>query len=322
MIWVRNILYDKHILSSTEVNIATIAVGNLAVGGTGKTPMTEYLIRLLSSTYQIAVLSRGYGRTTRGFRLADKNDTAATIGDEPMQIHCKFPNVPMAVCADRIKGVTQLQQLYPDLQCIILDDAYQHRRLRCGYYILLTSYSRLYVNDRMLPWGRLRDLPSQSIRANTIVVTKCPPIMQLIDRQVVSDNLQLASYQHLYYSSINYLPLNLSSVPLLVTGIANPMPLLEYVKQQYPSTQLLQYPDHHTFTQKDITQIINAAKQYEYVVTTEKDYMRMQQTPLVELLAEKLHVIAIQTDFGSDKEAFDHEILRYVSDNKPNRTKL
>ena len=143
VLWVRHILYDDHILHSMRVAVPTICVGNLAVGGTGKTPMTEYLVRLLSPMYKVAVLSRGYGRSTRGFRLAGPADTAQTIGDEPMQIHTSFPDIPVAVCGDRVEGVKQLQRLCPDVQCVILDDAYQHRRIRCGFNILLTPYDQI-----------------------------------------------------------------------------------------------------------------------------------------------------------------------------------
>ena len=226
-----------------------------------------------------------------------------------------FPDIPVAVCADRVKGVKRLQQLYPDLQCVILDDAYQHRQLRCGFYVLLTPYDCLYTNDHLLPWGRLRDLPSQSHRANVVVVTKCPSQMQPIDRRIVSNALHLASYQHLVYSSIGYAPIALGGTPLLVTGIANPLPLLEHLKAQYPDTELLAFPDHHVFTKLDIAQIMQKAAQYSYVVTTEKDYMRLLQTPLVEQLGNKLQVLAIQTDLGIDKEAFDRQILLYVSEN-------
>lgn len=314
-VWVRNVLYDDHVFRSTEVAIPTICVGNLAVGGTGKTPMAEYLISLLSPKYKVALLSRGYGRQTKGFRIANAQDTARTIGDEPMQIYTHFPEIPVAVCADRVKGVKRLQQLYPDLQCVILDDAYQHRKLRCGFYVLLTPYDRLYTNDHLLPWGRLRDLPSQSNRANVVVVTKCPNNMQPIDRRIVSNTLQLATYQHLCYSSIGYMPYTFHDTPLLVTGIANPMPLLEHLQQQFPDTELLAFADHHVFTTQDVARILSKAENYEHVVTTEKDYMRMQQTTLVEALAGKLHVLPIQTDLGVDKEVFDRQILLYVSEN-------
>lgn len=314
-VWVRNVLYDDRILPSYSVSVPTIGIGNLAVGGTGKTPMTECLIRLLSDDYRVAILSRGYGRKTSGFRLATSQDTAQTIGDEPMLIHSHFPHIPVAVCADRVQGVKQLQALYPDLQCVILDDAYQHRRLRCGFYILLTSYDNLYVNDYMLPRGMLRDLPSESSRANAVIVTKCPKKMQPIERRIVSNSLRLATYQNLYYSTIDYAPMDLPGTPLLVAGIANPTPLLEHLQQQYPATQLLAYNDHHHFSKRDVQYIVRKAEQYDCVVTTEKDYMRMLQTPLIELLGDKLHVAAIQTDLGIDREAFNRQVLLYVSEN-------
>ena len=319
-VWVRNVLYDDRVLPSHKVDVPTIAIGNLAIGGTGKTPMTEYLIRLLSPSYKVAVLSRGYGRKTSGFRIANAQDTAKTIGDEPMLIHTHYPNIPVAVCADRVQGVKQLQQQIPDLQCVILDDAYQHRKLRAGFYILLTSYDNLYVNDHMLPRGTLRDLPAESARANAVVVTKCPKTMQPIDRRIVSNSLRLASYQHLYYSSIGYAPLCISSTPLLVAGIANPAPLLHHLQQQYSDTELLAFADHRNFTKADIKLILNRAEQYKHVVTTEKDYMRMQQTPLVNALGKKLHVLPIQTDLGIDQDAFDRQILLYVSES--NRKKI
>lgn len=319
-VWVRNVLYDDRVLPSHKVDVPTIAIGNLAVGGTGKTPMTEYLIRLLSPTYKVAVLSRGYGRKTSGFRLANAQDTAKTIGDEPMLIHTHYPDIPVAVCADRVQGVKQLQQQIPDLQCVILDDAYQHRQLRAGFYILLTSYDKLYVHDHMLPRGTLRDLPAESARANAVVVTKCPKTMQPIDRRIVSNSLRLASYQHLYYSSIGYAPLRISSTPLLVAGIANPAPLLHHLQQQYPDTELLAFADHRNFTKADIKLILSRAEQYKHVVTTEKDYMRMLHTLLIEALGKKLHVLPIQTDLGIDQEAFDRQILLYVSES--NRKKI
>lgn len=314
-VWLRNELYDDRILPSYSVSVPTIAVGNLALGGTGKTPMTEYLIRLLSPNYKIAVLSRGYGRKTTGFRLAGADDTAKTIGDEPMLIHTHFPDIPVAVCADRVQGIKHLQQQFPDLQCVILDDAYQHRKLRAGFYILLTSYDNLYVNDYMLPRGLLRDLPSESTRANAVVVTKCPSKMQPIERRIVSNSLRLATYQQLYYSSIIYADVALPATPLLIAGIANPTPLLEHLQQQFPDTELLAFADHHQFTKQDIRLILNKAAQYECVVTTEKDYMRMQNTKLIDELADKLYVMPIQTDFIIDKESFDRQILLYVSEN-------
>ena len=315
VVWLRNMLYDERILPSSVVQVPTICVGNLAVGGTGKTPMTEYLLRLLSDKYKVAVLSRGYGRDSVGFRLAGPDDTADTIGDEPMLIHMHFAHIPVAVCANRVEGVKRLRQLIPDIQCVILDDAYQHRRLRCGYYILLTSYDNLYVNDHMLPRGRLRDLQIESRRANAVVVTKCPHKMPPIARRIVSNQLSLASYQDLCYSTIQYDDLEIDSTPLLVAGIANPAPLYDYIKSHYPDTRMLAFADHHIFTKRDVQRILKMAEGYDWVVTTEKDYMRMLQTPLVEQLGDKLKLISIKTDLGIDKDTFDRGVMLYVAEN-------
>ena len=201
-IGIRNGLYNSHFIHTTEAPLPAICVGNLAVGGTGKTPMVEYLIRLLSPHYKIAVLSRGYKRATRGFVLADENATAASIGDEPLQLHRKFPDIVVAVCADRVMGIKRLRQAFPDLQLVILDDAFQHRRIRCGLNILLTAADRLYVDDHYLPYGRLRDAKSQSLRADIIVVTKCPEGLQPIDKRLIDTRLHLPSYQSLFFSNI------------------------------------------------------------------------------------------------------------------------
>ena len=184
----------------------------------------------------------------------------------------------------------------------------------------VVRFVSLYVHDHMLPRGTLRDLPAESARANAVVVTKCPKTMQPIDRRIVSNSLRLASYQHLYYSSIGYAPLRISSTPLLVAGIANPAPLLDHLRQTFPETELLAFADHRNFTKADIKLILSRAEQYKHVVTTEKDYMRMLHTPLIEALGKKLHVLPIQTDLGIDQEAFDRQILLYVSES--NRKKI
>ena len=316
--YLRNKLFDCGIIEQKSHSVKIISVGNIRVGGTGKTPFVEYLIKALSPYFNLAILSRGYGRKTSGFRLARATDTARTIGDEPMLIHTLFPELPLAVCANRVEGIKRLLKLYPKIQCVILDDAYQHRSLRCGMYILLTPYNRLYVHDHMLPWGRLRDVPSQSIRANVVVVTKCPEHMQPIDRRVVANALQLPSYQQLVFSHITYQPLSLPGTPLLVTGIANPQPMLAYLREQYPNTELLAFPDHHIFTNNDLEIIRAKAENYICVVTTEKDYMRLQHTALVKQLGNKLYVQTIKTDFGIDTEAFDRAIRLYISENNRN----
>ncbi len=219
-VYIRNMLYHYGLLRTTEVDIPTICVGNLAVGGTGKTPHTEYLIRLLHNDYKVAVLSRGYKRKSKGIVLVTpsevfhtvtlppvggmKGGLADTIGDEPTQIHMHFPDVPICVSGDRVAGVRYIQKHCPDVQVIILDDAYQHRAITCGYYVLLTAENNLYVNDHIMPWGRLREHAYRSHRADMVVVTKCPAKMQPIDRRNIIHSLNLASFQHLAFSWMRY----------------------------------------------------------------------------------------------------------------------
>lgn len=321
-VWFRNILYSEHLLPSFHVSIPTICVGNLAVGGTGKTPHVEYLIRLLSPHYKIAVLSRGYGRKTHGFLLADEQSTALTIGDEPMQIHTKFPDVPVAVCANRLIGIHQLQQRYPDLQAVLLDDAYQYRKLKCGMYILLTAADRLYTHDRFLPWGRLRDTREQSQRAHIIIVTKCPKDMQPIDRRIIQNTLHLSAFQNLYFSTIHYPSLkqivDTDRSALIVTGIAHPEPLIEYIRSMVPQVRVLSYADHHWFNNKDIETLEAAAAETEQIFTTEKDYTRLATLPLSDALKNKLKAIPIEIVL-QDKQDFDRQIINYIKENNHNK---
>ena len=294
---IRHWLYDKSLLPSLTVSVPTICVGNLAVGGTGKTPHTEYLIRMLSQQYTVAVLSRGYKRKTHGFVLADQNSTAATIGDEPMQIHRKFPDIPVAVCANRVHGVRQLQRLVPNLQLVILDDAMQHRAIRCSHTILLTPADNLYVEDHLLPWGNLRDLPYRSIAAQTVIVTKCPDNMKPIDKRVIHNKLHLATFQQLYFSHIVYEPLpEHITKPLLVCGIANPEPLIAHVRKSCKSVEVMTFSDHHRFSKSDQQRIITAAQKHDYVLTTEKDYERLLLTSLPDVLGDKLLPLPIRIE--------------------------
>lgn len=314
VISIRNGLYKAKILHSRTVSIPTIAVGNLAVGGTGKTPFVEYLIRTLSPHYKIAVLSLGYKRRTRGFVMADEKDTALTIGDEPMQIHQKFPSIPVAVCKDRIHGIHRLQQLVPDLQAVILDDAFQYRRLRCGFYILLTAYDRLYIDDHFLPLGRLRDNKHESLRASAVVVTKCPSHMRPIDQRIVDTKLHLPVFQHLHFASITYPELVTNQRVLVVAGIANPEYLVDQIKKSNPKTEVLTYPDHHAFSGKDIAEIEYAAQSADVIYTTEKDYMRLSTMELPDSIRTKLQTVPIRTQI-TDEEVLVKHLHQYINEN-------
>lgn len=316
---IRHWLYDKRLLPSFPVKIPTICVGNLAVGGTGKTPMTAYIVQLLlDKGYRPAVLSRGYKRKTRGFLLADSQSTVRTIGDEAMQMHRAFPDVPVAVCEHRVLGIHQLQRQVPDLDVVILDDAMQHRRLRCGFTVLLTPYDRLYIDDRMLPWGTLRDIPSRALKADTIVVTKCPDGMRPIDMRVIDNRLHLPTFQQLHFAGIEYAPLTEKGNPLVLTGIAHPEYMIAHVQQQYPQAELLAYPDHHAFTEADLDSILTQAKHFDFVLTTEKDMQRLESTDLNARLAAQgkaLIALPIRTRFLTPHKNFDQQILHYVKEN-------
>lgn len=317
---IRHMLFDRHILPSFTVDVPTICVGNLAVGGTGKTPMVEYLLRLLTANgYHPAVLSRGYKRSTIGFVMADTFSTVQTIGDEAMQLHRKFPDVPIAVCESRVRGVHQLKRQLKQLDVIILDDAMQHRAIRCGFTILLTPYDHLYIDDHMLPWGTLRDLPHRALKADAIVVTKCPDTIQPIDMRVVDNRLHLPTYQLLHFTGIDYAPMEQEGTPLVLCGIAQPKYLFDYVRSRYPHAELMAFPDHHRYRARDIEAIMKRAKFFDYVLTTEKDIQRLRTTDLVarlEAQGKRLIALPISVRFCTPEETFNRQILTYVQENK------
>ena len=320
---IRHVLFNQHILPSFTVDVPTICVGNLAVGGTGKTPMTAYLVQLLlANGLHPAILSRGYKRKSRGFVLADDNATVDTIGDEAMQLHGAFPEVPVAVCEHRVRGVRQLLKQVEQLDVVVLDDAMQHRTIRCGFTILLTAYDNLYINDHMLPWGTLRDLPSRALAAEAVVVTKCPPDIRPIDMRVVDNRLHLPTYQQLHFAGIEYAPISEEGVPLVLCGIAQPKYMLEHVQSLYPQAELMAFPDHHPYSEEDVEAILARAKNFDFILTTEKDIERLKTTSLKHQLAsqgKKLIALPIQTCFYSPKENFDKQILLYVHENEKMR---
>jgi len=316
---IRHMLYDEHVLPSFTVSVPTICVGNLAMGGTGKTPMVEYLIRLLTAHgCHPAVLSRGYKRRTHGFVMADMSSTVHTIGDEAMQLHRKFPDIPIAVCESRVRGAKQLQRMVKDLDVILLDDAMQHRSLRCGFTILLTPYDHLYINDHMLPWGTLRDLPHRALKADAVVVTKCPDTMQPIDMRVIDNKLHLPTYQQLHFTGLSYAPMEQEGTPLVLCGIARPQYLMDYVRSRYPHAELMAFPDHHQYSSKDIRRVMDKARHYGFILTTEKDYQRLRTTDITEQLTmqnKRLIALPVSVRFCTPHELFDKQILTYVHEN-------
>ena len=321
---IRNFLFDKGILKSYSFDVPIIAVGNLSVGGTGKTPQIEYLIRLLSPKYKVATLSRGYKRQSKGFVLADSSSNAAILGDEPFQFYTKFNNIQVAVDADRKNGIQQLLSLPEKPEVILLDDAYQHRKVKAGFYILLTSYGDLYSDDFMLPTGNLRESRSGAKRANVVIVTKCPATLSLDEKKKIKANLNLDSNQELYFSYIDYddsvhsggKVLKVSEIKnvdkLLLAGIAKPEPFFGYL--QHENEECLTYPDHHHFSENDINDIKNKS-QNKIIITTEKDFVRLKES----ISKEQLFYLPIRSSFLSASENFDKTITNYVESSTRNR---
>jgi tetraacyldisaccharide 4'-kinase len=280
--FIRNWLYDKGIFKSSSFDIPIIAVGNLSVGGTGKTPQIEYLIRLLSEKYKVAVLSRGYKRSTEGFILADENATASSIGDEPFQFYSKFPNIQVAVDANRKNGIENLLQLQDKPDVILLDDAFQHRKVKARFYILLTAYDDLFCDDYILPFGNLREPSSGKKRADMIIVTKCPKDLSEIAQQKIRKKLKVK--QQVFFTTIQYddyvfgndSQLLVSEIQskskVLVAGIAKPKLFFDFLKNETDET--LVFPDHHHFSKQDCEQILAKANGRK-IITTEKDFVRL-----------------------------------------------
>ena len=321
---IRNFLFDAGFLKSYSFDLPIIAVGNLSVGGTGKTPQIEYLIRLLSEKYKIATLSRGYKRQSKGFILAQVDSNARLLGDEPFQFFEKFPSIQVAVDADRKNGIEQLLSLPQKPEVILLDDAFQHRKVKAGFYIVLTSYGDLYWYDFMLPTGNLRETRSGAKRADVIIVTKCPFDLSLDRQNDIRKELKLAGNQQLYFTFIAYdtfiygesRKINIDKIQsvakVLVTGIAKPEPFFTYLKNS--NDVCLSFPDHHNFTEKDILEIKNSA-QNNIIITTEKDYMRLKGS----LPSEQLFYLPIKSAFISEKENFEKTIIDYVGTSSRNR---
>lgn len=314
---IRNLLFDLKILKSSSFALPLICVGNLSVGGTGKSPMVEYLVRLLSKDFRVATLSRGYKRKTTGYALADDNSTALEIGDEPMQFHLKFPDVPVAVGEQRLEAIPQLLHDRPETEVIILDDAFQHRSVISGFNILLTEQDNLFTNDFYLPTGQLRDQKGSAKRAQVIIVTKCDPALSLPDRDKLVREVATDQSQSVFFTTIEYgelyhinsklpyfLPENIEA--LLVTGIANPTPLKNYLEARTKSYDMLQYPDHHIFTIDDLKEIRKKFRQIQstekIILTTEKDAVRLVKFRS-ELADLPLYIIPIRHHFLFDEEA-------------------
>ena len=333
VLFLRHKLYDWKILKSKSYNIPNICVGNLNLGGTGKTPHIEYLIRLLSDKYDIAVLSRGYRRKTQGYLLANDTHTHNDIVDEPLQYFTKFSNIKVAVDESRCEGMERLLQENKPPQVVLLDDAYQHRKIKPGLNILLTDYYSLYSDDHLVPAGNLRDIKKAAQRAEIIVVTKSPNVITPYYRRDVENKLKPLPHQKVFYSYIEYLdfqPLSKIShemdikeakTVLLLCGIANTYSLEDHIKRKYNTISKIKFNDHHNFTEKDVDMIIekynNTIGKNKVIVTTEKDAMRLINTSFINKFDDiPVFTIPIKIKFHKEEgTSFDDEILKYINDN-------
>lgn len=329
---IRNFFFNTGILKSESFSVPVICVGNISVGGTGKTPHTEMLIAELSKDFRVACLSRGYKRRTSGFVLAGPHSTADEIGDEPLQIKNKFPDITVACDANRVRGIEKLLALSPRPEVIVLDDAFQHRYVRAGKNIVLTDYNHPCYKDYLLPAGRLRETPGALKRADYIIVTKCPSNLTPLEKRIISKHLKLKPYQKLFFSGMQYGPirrlsgnepapsLNARSSLLCVTGIARPEPYIEYLKQFTPNITILKYPDHHHFSVRDIRNIQTLFEEIynpeKYIFTTEKDATRLRSCRLPEDIKRNICYIPIEPVFVNKKEILIQELKDYVTKNQ------
>ena len=339
----RNKLFDCNILRSRSFSVPVICIGNLSVGGTGKTPHTEYIVNLLKDEYNVAVLSRGYKRKTKGYLLSDENSNAATIGDEPFQIKSKFPEIRVAVDENRCHGIEEVMKLKnPETDVILLDDAYQHRYVKAGLYILLTDYNRLFSEDAVLPAGRLRESENGKERAQIVIVTKCPAGLPKDEREIIARKLNLFPHQELYFSMFDYSklhPLFPEMVAdgegfcidtealkdkdiLVVTGIASPAPLIKMLKKYAKSVEMLTFGDHHDFNKKEIeliqTRFESLDKNKRLIITTEKDGTRLKIHPdLSEEIKPFIYVQPIEVKILNEQQNnLNQHIRDYVRENQ------
>lgn len=326
--WIRNKVYDKGIYNSVQFSVPVISVGNLSAGGTGKTPHIEYLIRLLQYQFKVATMSRGYRRKTSGFRLAKEQDTALTIGDEPMQFYRSFPESYITVCADRMAGIPELMSVRPDTDVVLLDDAFQHRSVKPGLNILIMDFQKPFYKDYILPFGRLRESRSGYKRADIIVVSKCPESLSDKEKEAIISKINPLETQNVFFSSINYqafydfyngepvFPASTSHF-VLVSGIANPEPMLQFLRSKAAFVHLLKYPDHHYFSLSDLEEMKATFDGWEAadkaLVVSEKDAVRLC------LYAEKLaewgipvYVLPIQIQFLEKETEFNQIVMTYM----------
>ncbi len=324
----RNWLFDKRLLKSSAFNFPIICVGNIAVGGTGKTPMVEYLIRLLQHDFNTATLSRGYKRKTRGFAIADHTTTALEIGDEPMQFHTKFPRVTVAVGEERLVAIPNILHDRPHTNVIILDDAFQHRPVKAGLNIVLTAYNNLFTRDLMMPSGDLRDVKASMKRADCIIVTKCKMDLTQEEKNAMIKEIRPLSRQTVFFTGTRYgsayhlfnkqqSAIDRDAVILLICGIADPAPLKDFLALHFNSYDMLRYPDHYIFNSDDLADIKQHFEKMpssnKIMLTTEKDATRLLKFE-DDLKDFPIYVLPIEHSFLFDEAGiFNKSVTGFIS---------
>lgn len=316
IIRLRHFFYDQGILKSKKFDFPVICVGNLSLGGTGKSPMIEFLISRLQKNYHIATLSRGYKRKTTGYIELQADSLAADVGDEPLQFKTNFSQQTIAVDENRVHGIEQLQQNHPDLDVILLDDAFQHRKVDAGFNILLTTYEALYVDDFILPAGNLRDSVIAAKRADVIIVTKCPSNLSEQNKKRVIQALKPQVYQKVFFSKISYdenvysleSEVKLSDINdfILVTGIAKPQPLVDFLDKINKNFKHIKFPDHYHFTEDEIDDL---KKRNQKILTTTKDFMRLKSY----FKDQEIYHLPIKPDFYNQEEEITNLVTEFIN---------
>jgi tetraacyldisaccharide 4'-kinase len=337
---IRNLFYNIGIFQSVEFNLPVICIGNITVGGTGKTPHAEYIIDLLRKSFKVALLSRGYKRRSKGFRIVSQSSSVTETGDEPLQVFLKFPDIIVAVDRDRVNGIRTIMKEYPETEVIILDDGFQHRKIKAGLSILLIDYNNLITRDYLMPYGNLRENRSNRKRADVIIVSKSPETSSGADMEKITREVKWNERQKLFFTSILYMdliPLFKSSVPekpglrqqnrenqgaVLVTGIASPRSFKTFLEKYFKEIIHLDFPDHHFFSEKDLAKISKAYKdlksEKKLVITTEKDAVRLREFTIIDdSLKRSFYCIPVRVSILKEKKIeFDNTIIEYVRKNK------
>ncbi len=333
IVGIRNQLFDRGMMHSEEFDIPVVCVGNLTVGGTGKTPFTEFLIESLSPKFNIAVLSRGYKRKTKGFVHATEESTHQQIGDEAKQIKIKYPHIEVAVCEKRVEGIKALREICPHINLVILDDAFQHRYVEPWVSVLLMDYNRPIYEDHIMPWGRLRESRKELRRAHFVITTKCPNDIQPVDLRAVIHRLDLFPYQNAFFTGLQYTPLRAQfsdvaqikpkqgSPVIAMTSIARPEPLIEHLEGQYQVIEHIAKPDHYLYTVSDmkkLSEMLSESPPDTIVVITEKDAAKLTNSNKIPIdIQQRLYVQPIKVSFlGDSWKTFLKQLDSYVRKNQ------